>query len=165
MIPILQVFCLLGAIQSIGTTGGWLFQSQGRTDIMFRWGLVSGSIYIISFVVGLQWGVIGVAVAYTFANFLLWYPTWSIPARLIDLKFVTMLRRLAPTFFGATTMAFAVWMLGLIIPNGWSYATYLVLQVAFGAIVYWIVVHTFRLEAYVIASRLIAAYYTQVRGR
>lgn len=165
MIPILQVFCLLGAIQSIGTTGGWLFQSQGRTDIMFRWGLVSGSIYIISFVVGLQWGVIGVAVAYTFANFLLWYPTWSIPARLIDLKFVTMLRRLAPTFFGATTMAFAVWMLGLIIPNGWSYAIYLALQVAFGAIVYWIVVRAFRIEAYAIASRLVAAYYAQLRTR
>jgi len=71
MIPILQVFCLLGLIQSIGTTVGWIYQSQGRTDIMFRWGLVSGSIFIISFVVGLRWGALGVAVAYTVANFLL----------------------------------------------------------------------------------------------
>jgi hypothetical protein len=45
IIPILQVFCLLGLIQSIGTTVGWIYQSQGRTDIMFRWGLVSGSIF------------------------------------------------------------------------------------------------------------------------
>ncbi len=71
MFPILQVFCLLGLIQSIGTTVGWIYQSQGRTDIMFRWGLVSGSIFIISFVVGLRWGALGVAVAYTVANFLL----------------------------------------------------------------------------------------------
>jgi hypothetical protein len=76
-----------------------------------------------------------------------------------------MLRRLAPTFFGATTMAFAVWMLGLILPNGWSYAIYLALQVAFGAIVYWIVVRAFHIEAYAIASRLVAAYYAQLRTR
>ena len=159
MIPLLQIFSLLGAIQSISTTVGWIYTSQGRTDIMFRFGLISGSIYIISFVVGLRWGALGVAVAYTIANFLLWYPTWSIPARLIDLDFVTMLRRLAPTFYGAGTMAFAVWVLGLVLPNGWSYATHLALQVAFGAIVYWIFVRSLRLDAYKIASRFVAAYF------
>jgi O-antigen/teichoic acid export membrane protein len=159
MIPILQVFCLLGLIQSIGTTVGWIYQSQGRTDILFRFGLFSGLIFIISFVVGLRWGALGVAVAYTVANFLLWYPTWSIPARLIDLDFVTMLRRLAPTFYGAGTMAFAVWVLGLVIPNGWSYATHLALQVAFGAIVYWIFVRSLRLEAYNTVSNVVAQYF------
>jgi Membrane protein involved in the export of O-antigen and teichoic acid len=163
MIPLLQIFSLLGAIQSISTTVGWIYTSQGRTDIMFRFGLISGSIFIISFVVGLRWGTLGVAVAYTIANFLLWYPTWSIPARLIDLDFVTMLRRLAPTFYGAGTMAFAVWVLGLVLPNGWSYATHLALQVAFGAIVYWIFVRSLRLDAYKIASRFVAAYFRQVR--
>ena len=109
MIPILLVFCLLGLIQSIGTTVGWIYQSQGRTDIMFRWGLVSGSIFIISFVVGLRWGALGVAVAYTVANFLLWYPSLLIPGRLKDLHVVTMLRRLAPTFCGAATMRLPFW--------------------------------------------------------
>ena len=165
MIPILQVFCLLGALQSIGTTVGWIYQSQGRTDTMFRVGLFSGSIFIISFVVGLRWGAIGVAVAYTLANLLVWYPTWSIPARLIDLHFFTILRRLAPTFYAAAVMAFSVWMLGLLIPNGWSYAIHLALQVAFGAFIYWIFVRAFRLEAYSIASGLVAAYYEQVRTR
>jgi PST family polysaccharide transporter len=165
MIPILQVFCLLGLIQSIGTTVGWIYQSQGRTDIMFRWGLVSGSIFIISFIVGLRWGALGVAVAYTVANFLLWYPSLLIPARLIDLHVVTMLRRLAPTFCGAATMAFAVWVLGLILPSGWSYATHLALQVTIGAIVYYIFVRALRLEAYTIASRLVGAYFEQVRAR
>ena len=165
MIPILQVFSLLAVIQSIGTTFSWIYQSQGRTDIMFRWGLVAGSISIISFVVGLQWGALGVAVAYTVANFLLWYPSWVIPARLIQLDFSTILRRLAPTFFGAGTMAVAVWLLGLVLPNAWSYATHLALQVAFGAILYWILVRTFRLEAYSITSRMVALYFSSVRVR
>ncbi|HYB59529.1 MAG TPA: MOP flippase family protein [Candidatus Acidoferrales bacterium] len=165
MIPILQVFCLLGALQSIGTTVGWIYQSQGRTDIMFRLGLISGSIFIISFVVGLRWGAIGVAVAYTLANLLVWYPTWAIPARLIGLDFLTMLRCLAPTFYGAAVMAFCVWVLGLLLPRAWPSPVCLALQVAFGAIVYWIFVYALRLEAYSIASRLFAAYLGQVRTR
>jgi O-antigen/teichoic acid export membrane protein len=165
MIPILQVFCLLGALQSIGTTVGWIYQSQGRTDTMFRLGLISGSIFIISFVVGLRWGAIGVAVAYTLANVLVWYPTWAIPARLIDLDFVTMLRSLAPTFCGAAVMAFCVWLFGLLLPSAWPHVIRLALQVALGAFVYWLFAYGLRLEAYSIASRLVAAYLGQVRTR
>jgi O-antigen/teichoic acid export membrane protein len=158
MIPILQVFGLLGTIQSIGATAGWIYQSQGRTDIMFRWGLISGSIFVLSFVVGLRWGALGVAVAYTVANFLLWYPTWSIPARLIDLDFGTMLKRLAPTFYGAALMAFAVWILGLIIPDSLSYVTHLTLQIAFGAVIYWVLVRSLSSDAYNTASGVLALY-------
>jgi PST family polysaccharide transporter len=165
MIPILQVFCLLGALQSIGTTVGWIYQSQGRTDLMFRVGLISGSVFIVSFIAGLRWGAIGVAVAYTLANLLVWYPTWAIPARLIDLDFLMMLRSLAPTFCWAAAMAFCVWLLGLLLPSAWSYAIHLALQVALGVFVYWVLVHALRLEAYSIASRLVAAYLRQVRTR
>jgi len=164
MIPILQVFGLLGAIQSIGTTVGWIYQSQGRTDVMFRWGLISGSIFIVSFVVGLRWGVLGVAVAYTVANFLLWYPSWEIPARLIKLDFITMVRRLAPTFYASVTMVFAVGALGLVLPNNWSPMIHLVLQAAFGAIVYWLFVRSFRLEAYSTVSNLAILYLKELKA-
>jgi PST family polysaccharide transporter len=164
MIPIIQVFSILGALQSIGTTSGWLYQSQGRTDIMFRWGLVCGSIYIVSFIVGLRWGAFGVAAAYTVANFVLWYPNWSIPARIIDLSFTTMLRSLAPQFYGAATMALAVWAFGLLLPNSWSYAAHLALQVSFGAAVYVVFVRSFRLEAYTTVSNLAKSYLRQLRA-
>jgi len=158
MIPILQVFGLLGTIQSVGATVHWVYQSQGRTDIMFRWGLVSGSIKIASFVVGLRWGALGVAVAYTVANFLLWYPSWSIPARLIKLDFITIVRRLAPAFCGAAVMAVAVWALGGILPNSWSSATHLALQGAFGIAVYWIFVRSLRLDAYLTVVNMAKLY-------
>jgi O-antigen/teichoic acid export membrane protein len=155
MIPILQIFCILGTLQSVGTTVGWIYQSQGRTDIMFRWGLIAGTIYIISFVVGLRWGPVGVAVAYTVAYLSTWYPGWSIPARLIDLNFLTMLKKLSPTFYVATAMAVAVWALGLIFPSSWSYVTRLAVQVLFGIIIYWGLLHLFKIEAYRTASNLV----------
>jgi len=164
MIPILQVFSVLAIIQSIGTTVGWIYMSQGRTDVLFRWGLVSGSIFIVSFGVGLRWGALGVAIAYTIANFLLWYPSWEIPARLIKLDFVTMLKRLAPTFYGAAAMAFAVWALGLILPNSWSSAIHLTVQIIFGTAVYWLFVGSLRVDAYTTALHFLRAYFRQTRA-
>src|SRR5674536_325972 len=61
--------------------------------------------------------------------------------------------------------AFAVLVIGLILPSGWSYTTHLALLVTFGAIVYCIVVRALRLEAYTIASRLVGAFFEQVRAR
>lgn len=155
MIPILQVFCLLGMLQSIDYTTGWLYTSQGRTDILFRWGLIAGTIYITSFVVGLRWGAFGVAVAYTIANLFLWYPNWSIPARLIDLNFLTMLKKLSPTFCVAAAMAVAIWALGLMFPSNWSYLIRLAVQVLFGIMVYWGLLHLFKVDAYRTASNLV----------
>jgi len=155
MIPILQVFCLLGMLQSITTTTSWIYQSQGRTDILFRWGLIGGTIYIISFVVGLRWGPFGVAVAYTVAGLLLWYPNWSIPARLIDLNVLTMLKKVSPTFYVAAAMAVAVWTLGLMFPSNWSYLIRLAVQVLFGIMVYWGLLHLFKVDAYRTASNLV----------
>jgi hypothetical protein len=56
--------------------------SQGRTDTMFKWGVFSTIIVLISFAIGLRSGVEGVALAYTIATCLLAYPSFAIPFRL-----------------------------------------------------------------------------------
>ena len=64
MVPIVQILCLAGLSQSVGTTTGWIYQSQGRTDWMFRWGLASSAVTLVAFGIGILWGVTGVATAY-----------------------------------------------------------------------------------------------------
>lgn len=56
---------LAGLIQPIANSTGWLFISQGRTRHMFQWGIISGTITIISFWIGLPWGAIGVSASYS----------------------------------------------------------------------------------------------------
>jgi PST family polysaccharide transporter len=85
-IVLVQILALTGMIQSIGTNVGWIYMSQGRTDTMLKWGIFAASIALISFAVGLRWGVEGVAIAYAIASYLLAYPGFAIPFRLIDLK-------------------------------------------------------------------------------
>jgi PST family polysaccharide transporter len=77
---------LVAIVQSIENVDWWIYFSQARTDIMFRWGIVTTTAYVISFVVGVRSGVIGVAIAYAIAVFLLAYPSFAIPFKLIDLK-------------------------------------------------------------------------------
>jgi PST family polysaccharide transporter len=85
-IVLIQILAFTSIEQSIGTNIGWIYLSQGRTDVLFKWGIFSTSVVLISFAAGLRWGVEGVALAYTIANYLLAYPSFAIPFRLIDLK-------------------------------------------------------------------------------
>lgn len=150
VIPILQIFCLTGIAQSIGTTVGWIYTSQGRTDIMLKWGIFSGIVRGIAFIIGLRWGVIGVAVAYVLSGYvILWYPSWTIPGRLINLRFSEMLRNLSTPFYCATAMGVLVWGLGFLLPFGWPEWAYLALQVSFGALVYILLIHFFKVQAYI----------------
>ncbi|MHB8168802.1 MAG: MOP flippase family protein [Thermoleophilia bacterium] len=85
VIVLVAILAPIGMIQSIMATVGPLYQAKGRTDLYFGWGVVSSGICVLSFVIGLRWGIVGVASAYAIANILLVYPCFAIPFRLIDL--------------------------------------------------------------------------------
>jgi PST family polysaccharide transporter len=62
-----RIFAALGVaalIQPIANTTGWLFISQGRTNDMFRYGLVASTVIVAAIVSGLPWGAAGVATLY-----------------------------------------------------------------------------------------------------
>lgn len=62
-----QIFALLGIIgllEPISSTMGWLLISQGRTHHIFQWGLIDAALSISSIVAGLPWGAVGVAAVY-----------------------------------------------------------------------------------------------------
>jgi len=72
-----RIFALLGLVglvQPIANTTGWLFITQGRARDIFHWGVVSGAIMIISIVVGLPWGPVGVATSYSVVYLLIVAP-------------------------------------------------------------------------------------------
>jgi PST family polysaccharide transporter len=63
-IEIYRVLCISALLQPVGNSTGWLFISQGRSSDMFRWGVVSSLATVASFVIGLNWGVLGLAWSY-----------------------------------------------------------------------------------------------------
>jgi PST family polysaccharide transporter len=67
----LQILALTGLRQSIQSTVSPVLLALGRADWNLRWGLGSSVLYVASFVVGLNWGITGVATAYTVVGFAL----------------------------------------------------------------------------------------------
>jgi O-antigen/teichoic acid export membrane protein len=122
MIPTLQIYCAVGAFQSIGTTVGWIYQSQGRTDWMLRWGMVASPMIVLALAIGVSFGSIqSVAIAYAVVNLvLLSYPLFAIPGRLIDMRVGEVVRAVRGSFgcalVGAGTAWLIAWQLGAHLP-------------------------------------------------
>lgn len=107
---LLQVLCIIGMLQSVVTTVAWIYLSQGRTDVQLKWNLFSVTIVATSFITGVRWSVEGVAIAYAVASFLLTFPCFYIPFRLIKLPMGVFFRNFILTF--TTSLAMAVIVFG-----------------------------------------------------
>jgi O-antigen/teichoic acid export membrane protein len=105
--PILAVLAPVGFLQSLFTTVGQIYTVKGRADWLFRWGIGSSAVTVLACVIGLQWGALGVAIAYAASMIVLAYPCLAIPFRLIDLGVIDFLKPIAPLFASATVMAVA----------------------------------------------------------
>ena len=155
VIPIFQVLCILGIPQSIATNTGWIFLSQGRTDIRLKLQIAFSTLFITSFVIGINWGVMGVAVCYTIASTLAMPIQCQVAGRLIDMTFWDVVRATSGIFLYAIIMAIFVLGLGRILPLYWPHWAYLSVQVPFGIIVYISLIHFFKLSAYLEIRELI----------
>jgi PST family polysaccharide transporter len=112
--PLLMIFAPLGALQSI-TIVALIYNTQGRADLNLRWTLFASSMYVLSFLVGLHWGVLGVATAYSIVWTLLMIPSLLIPFRLINLSAKDYFLALWPTTWMSLAMAALceAWLVGL----------------------------------------------------
>ena len=108
---LLQILAIVSLMQSIGSTVGWIYQSQGRTDILFKWGLFSVTIITIAFVIGLRGNVEGVTIAYAIAMLILAYPSFAIPFKLINLKVSFFVKQFRSIFLAAIGMGSIVFIL------------------------------------------------------
>jgi O-antigen/teichoic acid export membrane protein len=123
VVPLVLILAPIGMLQSVGSTVGTIYQVKGRTDLMLRWGIVAGALAVFSFVVGLRWGVVGVAASYAAASLLLAYPNFAIPFRLIGLGMGEFLAALArPLAAGGIMLALVLagrFLLPPDLPGGW----------------------------------------------
>jgi PST family polysaccharide transporter len=159
IVPVVRVLSLVGLVQSATTSVGWIFQSQGRPDLQFRLSLVGGLGAVASYVIGLRFGVLGVATGYALWS-LLWEPVVAHSmGRLIGVSLADIGRAVAGPLFCAAGMAIAVAGLEEIFPGVWPAGARLLVEIAAGASIYVLLLHFFDLRPYrelraIIAARL-----------
>jgi PST family polysaccharide transporter len=69
-----SVLGLTSGITLIYATHGWLHVSLGRADRWMKWGIFSSFLMVVGFVVGISFGAVGVAVAYSMITTLITLP-------------------------------------------------------------------------------------------
>ena len=74
----------VGFMQSLVSTTGTVFMAGGRTDTLFRLGVFGAVLQVSSFLIGVHWGVNGVAAGYFVANLLNAVPAFYFTFRLLD---------------------------------------------------------------------------------
>ncbi|HEX9822739.1 MAG TPA: lipopolysaccharide biosynthesis protein [Methylomirabilota bacterium] len=72
--PIVTVLALAGAVQPLTHATGWVYVALGRAARMARWAGVSTGVLALSFVGGLPWGPLGVAIGYAVGVYALAFP-------------------------------------------------------------------------------------------
>ena len=88
----LQLLCLIGALQSIGTIVGSIFNSQGRSDLQFKTGVVTSIGHVVGFLIGIRWGLTGLIKAYICTNLIFFFYNQHYVNRLIGLDMPTFLK-------------------------------------------------------------------------
>ncbi len=136
VITLLLILAPVGMIQSIVTTIGSIYTAKGRTDIMFRVGMVTTILAVAAFFVGLRWGIIGVASAYGIVEVLATYPNMWFPYRLIDMKVRELAAVLWRPLICSVAMAAIVWLAGSMLPEDLNRTAYLVYLILTGIIAY-----------------------------
>ena len=112
---LLLVFAPLGALQTLYAPIYLIFSTQGRTDLLFRWQIFASISYVLSFIVGLRWGIMGVATSYAIVWTALMYPSFAIPLRLINQSPKKFFAALWPTTWHGLAMVAVAggWLYGL----------------------------------------------------
>jgi len=147
-VPILQILCLAGVTQCTTSSVGWIFQSQNRTGLMFRLGLISTGVGVVGIVAGFPFGVIGLSVAILISGIVI-LPINLIPAcRLIDLRAGDILRGNLPCVLTAAAMGLTVWGVPRLLGLDVRAAVVVLAQVAIGAVLYLLGTRSFQRDTF-----------------
>jgi PST family polysaccharide transporter len=143
VIVLLMLLAPIGMEQSLGYTLELIYRTKDRTDWLFWWGVFSGVLKTVAFIIGLQWGVVGVATAYVVATVLLMYPSYALPYRLIGLSLREFVGALSRTLLSSLFMLSVVLVAHVLLANLLSSAWLLAVLVLLGGLTYLLVTWIF----------------------
>ena len=154
-IPVLIALGPAGAIRSITANAGSLMLSQGHSRATFLSNFAYSALIVVGFIVGVQWGLVGMCITYTVLIAVLTPPLWWVAFRHIDLRLRDYAAALLPVTAITLVMVGAVVAVRLVVPDSVPDAATLVLQILVGATVYLGLVVRLRPAAYVDAMKAI----------
>lgn len=135
--PLIQILAPVGMVQSILTFNGAIYQATGRTERQFRLELLFAPLIIASFILGLRWGVLGVAGSYAVMSFTLAVPSVVVAYGLIGLSLTAMAKVLLRPLGVGIILALALAGMRAALPSAVTHAVVVMLALPMAATVYY----------------------------
>jgi O-antigen/teichoic acid export membrane protein len=136
-IPVIQVLTVVGLIQSLQTLSGEVLLALGRANWLFRFAIVWFIGSVASFIIGLEWGILGVAIAYTVATVLIEPFRTYLAARALGIPVSRFVHAVSGIFQAAAVMALGLLVArSLLVEAEVAPAIRLVLLIALGVVLY-----------------------------
>ncbi len=114
---VLQIFCLVGIFKSLGNPVGSVLLAKGRADIGFYWNVFAVIMVSLAVIVGVNWGIVGVAVAILILQVPFFFIIQPIVNRLIELKFSEYFKSIKLPFICSVIMLAGIISLKMILAN------------------------------------------------
>ena len=84
--PLFKIFAIVGFIQIPANVKGLMLLSCGKSRQYMIQGVALSIVNVFSFVIGLQWGIVGVASAYMITQYIIQFPTFWYTCRHTPLR-------------------------------------------------------------------------------
>ena len=136
LIPLIWILGPVGALQSVTFTTSPMLMAKGRSDLMLRWLFISGVVCVAAYIIGLRWGLVGVAGSYAVAIVILTPFNLMIAFHPIGLRLRTYAKDLLPQVAITLAMVGAVLLTSVLVGQVAGQAVVLVAGVLVGVLSY-----------------------------
>jgi len=139
MIPVLAILSLVGAVQSIFSLNGMIYNSLGKAHIAFKVSLLVNVVLIIAFTIGVNFGIVGMAWSYLIASILLFFPIYNTAIKQLNTSLLEVFITLKGSIAATVSMAIVVIVLNNLLNT--SLLIGIVLKIFVGTLIYFIIVY------------------------
>ena len=106
--PVIRILAFVGLLQSLQTLNSNVLLALGRAGTLLRYSLVFFCSHLIAFVIGLHWGIVGVAAGYAISTALVEPLYFWLTARALGTSVWTLARGIWEVLLAAVAMALAL---------------------------------------------------------
>jgi O-antigen/teichoic acid export membrane protein len=136
-VPVVQILAWVGIVQAVQALNYDVLMARDRTRTMFRFSVVLTACHLVAFGVGLEWGVVGVAVGYAISTTLVEPFQTLLAARCLGVSPMVFVRALSGVFQATLAMCALVLVLRLgLVDTGVSQTVRLLVCSAAGALAF-----------------------------
>lgn len=136
-VPVLQILAWVGLLQSLQALDTGILEARGRTKTIFWFTVVYFAMHLTAFVIGLQWGIVGVAAGYAVTTTLVEPVYCRLTAGALDIGAMRFWRALSGVAQAAAVMLAVLLVLRFaVLPGDLSDLATLVILVAAGVATY-----------------------------